>query len=229
MDPRNEDDPAGMNRGAKTTSRHNNGGTYTNGSGGAQVREWAEYYSPASHRPDIEAIEVQPGIVGVFHVKLHDIGVVAVEAEQLADFRRFNCACIAQVQRCFDPPPSELAWNRHIDAALRNAVRLERVGETPAPYPRSQEKLSAQFVLKKVLAEALDRHGEEIKPNGTDTVRAVCKDEVQAAFKAAYLTKHVGASAAAVGLAWRRGLKKAKATVVEGVVDGESYLWRSAP
>jgi hypothetical protein len=229
MDRQNEDDPAGMNRGAETTSGHNNSPTHTNGHGSAQDREWAEYYSPASHRPDIEAIEIRPGVVNIYDVKLRDVGTVSVEAEQLADFRRFNCACIDQVQRCFDPPPSELVWNRHVDAALRNAVRLERVGETPAPYPRSREKLSAQFVLKKALAEALDRHGVEIKVDGTDTVRAVCKDEVRAVFKATYPVTHPGANSDAVALAWRRGLKHPAARVVKGVVNGTAYLWRSAP
>ena len=40
-------------------------------------------------------------------------------------------------------------------------------------------------MLEKVLAEALDQHGTEIKPNGTDTVRAVRKDTVMFAFKTA--------------------------------------------
>ena len=162
-------------------------------------------------------------------MKIRDVGVVAVQVEQLADFRQFNCACIAQVQRCFDPPPSELAWNRHIDAALRNAIRLERVGETPAPYPRSQEKSAAQFVLKRVLAEALDRQGVEIKINGKDVVRAVCEDEVEAAFKVAYLATHTGTNPGAVGQAWRRALKHPAASVAKDVVNGVLYLWRPAP
>jgi len=207
----------------------NDSPTHTNGHGSAQDREGADYYqSPASHRPDIEAIEIRLGVVDIYNVKIRDVGVIAIGAEQLSDFKLFNRACTAQVQRCFDPPPSELAWNRHIDAALRNAVRVERI-DTPAPHPRSREKSAAQFVLEKVLAETLDRHGEEIKINGTDAVRAVRKDEVEAAFKPAYLATHADTNPGAVGQAWRRALKHPVAAVVEGSVNGEPYLWRSAP
>jgi hypothetical protein len=222
------EDPTGMNRGAKTTSHVNDSPTHTNGSGGAQEREWAEYYSPASHQPEIEAIAIRPGVVNIYNVKLCDVGTVSVEAEQLADFRRFNCACIAQVQRCFDPPPSELVWNRHIDAALRKAIHLERIGETPAPCPRSQEKSSAQFVLKKALAEALDQRGMEVKPDGNeDMVRAVCEADVRVIFEARYLATHADTSD--VGQAWRRALKHPVVRVMKGTVNGVPYLWRLVP
>jgi hypothetical protein len=116
-----------------------------------------------------------------------------------------------------------LAWNRHIDAALRKAVRLERrADDTPAPFPQSQEKWPAPRVLKKVLTEALDRHSVEVKPDGGEnTVRAVCAAEARAAFNTAYLTTHAGANPGAVGQAWRRALRQAKTTVVEGIVNGE--------
>jgi hypothetical protein len=142
MDPRNED-PAAYSRGAKNehsehTSNdgaHSNGETHTSGNGSAQDRGWADYNSTsASHRPDVEAIEVQPGGVDIFHVKLRNVGRVAVEARQLADFRQFNQACIAQLWRAFDQPPSPTAWNRHINAALRKAVRLEQSEETSHRY-----------------------------------------------------------------------------------------------
>jgi RecA-family ATPase len=68
--------------------------------------------------------------VDIFHVKIRNAGTVAVEARQLADFRQFNQACIAQLWCAFDQPPSPTVWNRHINAALRNAVRLERAEET---------------------------------------------------------------------------------------------------
>ena len=105
------EDPAGMNRGATTNNaaHDNDNHTHSNGHGSAQDRGWADYNSTsASHRPDIEAIEVQSGIVDVFHVKLRNAGTVAVEAGQLADFRRFNQACIAQLWCAFDPPPSAM-------------------------------------------------------------------------------------------------------------------------
>jgi hypothetical protein len=236
----NEDDPTGMNRGAKTTSHNDDGHTHTNGHGSAQDREWAEYYSPASHRPDIEAIEIRPGVVNIYDVKIRDVGTVAVEAEQLADFRRFNCACIDQVQRCFDPPPSELAWNRHIDAALRKAVRLEQVpmqtGETlhlhdapnwGAPKQAPKREKTAQFVLKKVLARMLDRQGVEIKAEGKDAVRAVCEDEVRTVFEADYIATHTDSSD--VGQAWRRARNHPAAGVTGDVVNGVPYLWRSVP
>jgi len=127
------EDPAGMNRGATTNNaaHDNDNHTHSNGHGSAQDRGWADYNSTsASHRPDIEAIEVQSGIVDVFHVKLRNAGTVAVEAGQLADFRRFNQACIAQLWCAFDPPPSATVWNRHIHAALRKATRLKQSGET---------------------------------------------------------------------------------------------------
>ena len=81
----------------------------------------------------------------------------------------------------------------------------------------------AQAMLEKVLAEALTQHGIEIKPNGTDTVRAVRKDQVRFAFKAAYT------DAATERQAWRRSLSQTKTTVAEGTVGGVTYLWRTAP
>jgi hypothetical protein len=79
-------------------------------------------------------------------------------------------------------------------------------------------------MLEKVLAETLNQHGTRTKPNGKDVVRAVRKDTVMFAFKAAY--ERGDADADAVSRAWRRALSQAKATVVvEGVVDGMPYLW----
>jgi len=495
------EDPAGMNRGATTNNaaHDNDNHTHSNGHGSAQDREWAAYNSTsASHRPDIEAIEVQSGIVDVFHVKLRNAGTVAVGAGQLADFRRFNQACIAQLWCAFDPPPSATVWNRHIHAALRKATRLKQSGETlhlhgtgswgdadvewtvheriprtgvgllSGPFgsfktfilletagslmteipflgrtvrrrcgtlifaaegadtirqrnhaliehrlakaelnsvnlealpfafvdgcrplldprtvdwmvaqarmaqahfrsqhgldlgfigidtiaaaagwdnendaaqaqivmnhladvsaatgtfvlavdhfgqditrgsrgstakesaagtifyiygksdniggftdtklvlrkqrggpqgmvfpfnarevqigtdrygepqtsrvidwnverseqkPKEEKPPSAQAILEGVLAEALDRHGTEIKANGTNAVRAVRKDTVRFAFKTAYLAKHAGADASAVRQAWQRALKQAKATVAEGIEDSVPYLWRPA-
>ena len=97
--------------------------------------------------------------------------------------------------------------------------------------PTQGKPPSAQAMLEKVLAEALDQHGTEIKPNGTDTVRAVRKDTVMFAFKTAYQAEHGDANADAVTRAWRRALHQAKATVVvEGVVDGVPYLcWLLSP
>jgi hypothetical protein len=94
-----------------------------------QDYEEADYccYSPDDGRlPDIKAIEIRLGVVDIFNVKIRDAGVVAVNAEQLTDFRRFNPACIAQLWRAFDPPPSALAWNQHVEAALRTATRREQ-------------------------------------------------------------------------------------------------------
>jgi hypothetical protein len=78
---------------------------------------------------------------------------------------------------------------------------------------------------------ALDRRGTEIKPNGTDAaVRAVRKDMVMFAFKAAYQAKHGDTNANAIEQAWWRALRQAKATtVMEGVVGGVHHLWRPAP
>ena len=91
--------------------------------------------------------------------------------------------------------------------------------------PKEEKPPSAQAILEGVLAEALDRHGTEIKANGTNAVRAVRKDTVRFAFKTAYLAKHAGADASAMRQAWQRALKQAKATVAEGIEDGVSYLW----
>jgi hypothetical protein len=123
--------PAGMNRGAENDnySKANNGGTHSSGSGGAQDHEGADY-SSSPNKPDIEAIEIRPGVVDIYDVKIRNAGVVAMEADQLNDFRGFSLACIAPVQRAFDPPQSALTWSRFIDAALRKARRLERPGET---------------------------------------------------------------------------------------------------
>ena len=81
-------------------------------------------------------------------------------------------------------------------------------------------------MLENALTEALDQHGTEIKPNGTDTVRAVRKEIVRLAFKAAYQTEQGGTDAATVRKAWQRALEQAKTTIVmEGEVDGVPYLW----
>jgi hypothetical protein len=92
----------------------------------AQDYEEADSYSPDGRLPDIEAIEIRSGVVDIYNVKIRDAGVVAVNAGQLTDFRQFNPACIAQLWRALDPPPSALAWNQHIEAALRTATRRER-------------------------------------------------------------------------------------------------------
>jgi hypothetical protein len=66
----------------------------------------------------------------------------------------------------------------------------------------------------------------EIKPSGKNaSVRAVRKETVMLAFKAAYQATHEGSSDDAVSRAWRRALKQAKATVLEGTVDGVPCLW----
>jgi hypothetical protein len=124
------EDPAGMNRGAESNSgTQDNRGTHSNGSGGTQDHG-ADYYASGSRQPDIEAIEIRLGVVDIYNVKIRDVGTVTVGAEQLSDFRLFSRACIAQVQRAFDPPSSALVWSRHIDAALCKATRRERPGET---------------------------------------------------------------------------------------------------
>jgi hypothetical protein len=89
-----------------------------------------DYEETDSRRPDIEAIEIRSGVVNIYNVKIRDAGIVAVNAEQLTDFRRFNQACIAQLWRALDPPPSALAWSQHIETTLRTATRLGRPGET---------------------------------------------------------------------------------------------------
>jgi hypothetical protein len=95
-----------------------------------------------------------------------------------------------------------------------------------AAEPKPGEPLSAQAMLENALTEALNQHSTEIKPNGTDAVRAVQKDKVRFLFKTAYQAEHVGADADAERQAWRRALKQAKATLVmEGMVDGTPYLW----
>jgi hypothetical protein len=96
----------------------------------AQDYEEADYYSPDGRLPDIEAIEIRSGVVDIYNVKIRGAGMVAVNADQLTDFRQFNLACIAQVQCAFDPPPSALAWSRHIETALRTATHREWPGET---------------------------------------------------------------------------------------------------
>jgi hypothetical protein len=92
--------------------------------------------------------------------------------------------------------------------------------------PKQEEPPPAQAILEELLAKALDQHGVEIKPNGTDAVRAVQKDKVRFLFKAAYEAEHPTGERQA----WRRALSQAKATVVvEGVVDGVPYLWWLLP
>jgi hypothetical protein len=95
---------------------------------------------------------------------------------------------------------------------------------------RTRKSRSAQAILEEALTAALDRDGIEIKPNGKDaTVRAVRKDTVRLAFKAAYLAEHPDANNDAVSRAWQRALRQAKTTVMKGTVDGVPYLWRGAP
>jgi hypothetical protein len=69
---------------------------------------------------------------------------------------------------------------------------------------KEEKRPSAQAMLEKVLAETLNQHGTRIKPNGKDVVRAVRKDTVMFAFKAAYQAERGDADADAVSRAWRR-------------------------
>ena len=99
----------------------------------------------------------------------------------------------------------------------------------PSATSKRKKESPTQAMLENALTEALDQHGTEIKPNGTDAVRAVRKDKVRLAFKAAYLAEHPGASATAVRQAWQRALKQAGTTITEGAADGVPYLWQPAP
>jgi hypothetical protein len=94
----------------------------------AQAREWTAY-GPPEEELDIESIEIRPGMVDIYNVKVRDCGIVAVGAEQLNHFPWFNRACIANLQRAFDPPKSLKVWSRQIDTALRTATRIEVPGE----------------------------------------------------------------------------------------------------
>ena len=109
----------------------------------------------------------------------------------------------------------------------KSTYRWTILGHT-AEHSEQTLKQEKESLAQTMMEEALDRHGTEIKPNGGDVVRAVRKDTVRSFFKAAYLAEHAGADAATVRKAWQRALRQAKATVAEGVVDGVSYLWRSA-
>jgi hypothetical protein len=81
---------------------------------------------------------------------------------------------------------------------------IDRIAELPLAQQQSR---LAQAMLEKALTEALDQHGEEIEPNGKEAtpVRAVRKDTVMFAFKAAYQAEHADANVTAVEQAWRRG------------------------
>jgi hypothetical protein len=132
-----------------------------------------------------------------------------------------------QTEKVFVGSESTLTirWTEAADATS-TAAKPEESAQKPKPG----KPLSAQAMLEKALTEALDQHGVEIKPNGTDTVRAVRKDTVMFAFKTAYQAKHTDANVNAVEQAWWRALRQAKATtvmegIVEGVVDGVPYLW----
>lgn len=100
--------------------------------------------------------------------------------------------------------------------------------ERPA---QQREKSPAQVTLESVMATALDQHGEVIKANGAEGVRAVRRDKVLFAFKVAYQAEHPKASGDAVGQAWRRALDQAgkEKAVAGGVVGGVAYLWQLAP
>ena len=115
------------------------------------------------------------------------------------------------------------------DKATFRWTVLGNAAEHSQQAPKQKKVSPAQAMLEKVLAEALTQHGIEIKPNGTDTVRAVRKDQVRFAFKAAYLAEHTDADAATERQAWRRSLSQTKTTVAEGTVGGVTYLWRTAP
>jgi len=103
---------------------------------------------------------------------------------------------------------------------------LGNAAEHSEQTPKQEKGSSAQTILEEALTKALDQHGVEIKPNGTE-VRAVRKDTVMFAFKAAYQAKHTDAGVEAERKAWRRALGQAKATVVESAMDGVLYLWRA--
>ena len=76
-------------------------------------------------------------------------------------------------------------------------------------------------VFESVLGKALAEHGEVIRPNGKD-VRAVKKDIVHFAFKAAYQEQKPDADKAAVKTAWLRAIKASGAIKEE--VNGIEYL-----
>jgi hypothetical protein len=88
-------------------------------------------------------------------VKLRNVGRVAVEARQLADFRQFNQACIAQLWRAFDQPPSPTVWNRHINAALRKAVRLEQSEGSTAVVVQNEAKFLSGWTVPDYLIEGM--------------------------------------------------------------------------
>jgi hypothetical protein len=110
---------------------------------------------------------------------------------------------------------------------LGNAAEVHRSTERSEQTPKQKKESPAQAMLEEVLTAALDQHSVEIKVDDKDAVRAVRKDTVRFAFKAAYQAKHADAGVEAERKAWRRALGQAKATVVESAVDGVLYLWRA--
>ena len=105
---------------------------------------------------------------------------------------------------------------------LRPAARPIRKGSGEQRFRTgaiSRERDRAVF--ESVLGKALGEHGEVIRPNGKD-VRAVKKDIVHFAFKAAYQEQKPDADKAAVKTAWLRAIKASGAIKEE--VNGIEYL-----
>src|SRR5262249_234191 len=89
------------------------------------TRPWSSNYPPEQEgKLEIEEIEIRPGTVDIYNVKVRSSGVVPVGAEQLNYFPWFNRACITYLQRAFDPPKSPTAWSKQVDTALRGAKRI---------------------------------------------------------------------------------------------------------
>jgi hypothetical protein len=87
-------------------------------------------------------------------------------------------------------------------------------------------KPRSQSLLEQVLTSALSEGGEQIKVNDIEgAVRAVRKDKVRFAFKAAYQVQNPDANAEAIGEAFRRALRLAGSTVKAQTLDGVEYLW----
>jgi hypothetical protein len=87
-----------------------------------------------------------------------------------------------------------------------------------------KEKPRTQVMLETVLAEALAQHGETIKVNGTEGVRAVREGNVRPAFAAAWQAAHPRVKPRGVRAAWGRAL--ADSDVTRDVVGGVAYLWQ---
>jgi hypothetical protein len=89
---------------------------------------------------------------------------------------------------------------------------------------RTKAKSLSQSLLEQVLAAALAEGGGQIKANDGE-VRAVRKDKVRVAFKAAYQVDNPDANPDAVGEAFRRALRLASHTVKAQTLNGVEYLW----